>query len=128
MPDAGKTNSKWRYLLVALVLVLTGVVAWQSYTGSPDFAAGQTLGQADHLIAAGNLSEAARLLSEVAQGGTSRAPTARDKLNELLTETLPDATPHQRLVATDIRRWENRPESVVIHPPLPLAPGDPIGN
>jgi hypothetical protein len=39
-----------------------------------------------------------------------------------------DPSPHQRLVASDIRRWENRLESTIPGTPLPLAPGDPIGG
>jgi len=39
-----------------------------------------------------------------------------------------DPSPHQRLVAADIGRWENRPESTVPGPALLVAPGDPIGG
>ncbi len=39
-----------------------------------------------------------------------------------------DLSPHQRLVASDIRRWQNRLESTIPGTPLPLAPGDPIGG
>ena len=38
------------------------------------------------------------------------------------------ASPHARPVAADIRRWERRPESTVLNPPLQVAPGDPIGG
>ena len=44
----------------------------------------------------------------------------------LEAETAP--TPHQRLVAADVRRWENRTESLVPAPPAQIPAGDPIGG
>ncbi len=46
--------------------------------------------------------------------------------DRLEAETAP--SPHQRLVAADIRRWENRAEDVVPGAPLELPAGDPIGG
>jgi hypothetical protein len=39
-----------------------------------------------------------------------------------------DTTPHARLVAADIRRWQARPESTVPGPDLQMPAGDPIGG
>ncbi len=53
-----------------------------------------------------------------------------DRLNRLAArlEEQAERSPHERLVAADIRRWENRLESTIPGPALPLAPGDPIGG
>ena len=53
-----------------------------------------------------------------------------DRLSRLAErlEARTDRSPHQRLVAVDIRRWENRLESTIPSPPLQVAPGDPIGG
>ncbi|HSR43395.1 MAG TPA: zinc-dependent metalloprotease, partial [Longimicrobiales bacterium] len=53
-----------------------------------------------------------------------------DRLASLASELeeVADPTPHQRLVASDIRRWEQRPESVMPGRPLQIPPGDPIGG
>ena len=64
---------------------------------------------------AGNSAEVRAIL-------TDRLSRLADRLG-----AQPDASPHQRLVAADIRRWENRPEGTMPAPPLVLAPGDPIG-
>lgn len=53
-----------------------------------------------------------------------------DRLDRLAVrlEAQSERSPHERLVAADIRRWENRLESTIPRPALPLAPGDPIGG
>ncbi len=53
-----------------------------------------------------------------------------DRLHRLAgrLEALGEPSPHQRLVAADIRRWENRLEDTIPGPPLQVAPGDPIGG
>jgi len=53
-----------------------------------------------------------------------------DRLADLADrlEGMTDPTPHQRLVAADIRRWQQRPESVVPGEALEIPPGDPIGS
>ncbi len=53
-----------------------------------------------------------------------------DRLHTLAgrLEGMSNPSPHQRLVAVDIRRWENRTDDTVPGRALPLAPGDPIGN
>ena len=43
-------------------------------------------------------------------------------------EAVVDASPHQRLVAADIRRWQQRIENTTPEPSLQLPPGDPIGG
>jgi hypothetical protein len=43
-------------------------------------------------------------------------------------EALGEPSPHQRLVAADIRRWENRLEDTIPGRPLQVPPGDPIGG
>ena len=43
-------------------------------------------------------------------------------------EAVADPSPHQRLVAADIRRWQNRIENTTPEPALQLPPGDPIGG
>ena len=53
-----------------------------------------------------------------------------DRLHRLADrlEAEADPSPHARLVAADIRRWEHRPEGTIPGPALPIAPGDPIGG
>ena len=43
-------------------------------------------------------------------------------------EGMGSRTPHQRLVAADIRRWQARIENTTPGPALELPPGDPIGG
>ena len=62
------------------------------------------------------------------------APEARailsDRLDSLAAniEGMGSPTPHQRLVAADIRRWQQRIESTVPGPALQMPAGDPIGG
>lgn len=53
-----------------------------------------------------------------------------DRLHRLADRitAMDEPSPHQRLAAADIRRWENRLEGTIPGQPLPLAPGDPIGG
>lgn len=53
-----------------------------------------------------------------------------DRLSRLATtiESGSTVTPHQRLVAADIRRWEARADNTVPGPALQLPNGDPIGG
>ena len=53
-----------------------------------------------------------------------------DRLNELAgrLEAMMNASPHQRLVAADIRRWQARIENTTPGPSLTLPAGDPIGG
>ena len=53
-----------------------------------------------------------------------------DRLESLAgrLEALAGASPHQRLVAADIRRWQQRIENTTPGESLQLPPGDPIGG
>ncbi len=53
-----------------------------------------------------------------------------DRLDALAgrLEGMADPSPHQRLVAADIRRWQQRIENATPEPSLELPPGDPIGG
>ena len=46
----------------------------------------------------------------------------------LRLEAVEDPSPHQRLVAADIRRWQQRIENTTPGQSLQLPPGDPIGG
>ena len=62
------------------------------------------------------------------------APEARAILSARLDDLAAElegmgaGSPHQRLVAADIRRWQQRIESTVPGPSLQMPPGDPIGG
>ena len=45
-----------------------------------------------------------------------------------MTEALVNPSPHERLVAADIRRWQARIENTTPGASLQLPPGDPIGG
>lgn len=53
-----------------------------------------------------------------------------DRLDALATrlEGLTDASPHEKLVAGDIRRWQARAQDTVPGPALQMPAGDPIGG
>ena len=53
-----------------------------------------------------------------------------DRLDGLVmrVEGLSAPSPHQRLVAADIRRWQARIENTVPGPQLQMPAGDPIGG
>ena len=53
-----------------------------------------------------------------------------DRLDRIATdlEASGESSPHERLVAADIRRWQMRPESTVPGPSLQMPAGDPIGG
>ena len=69
-----------------------------------------------HAGSAGTMTEARAVLS--------------DRLDRLAgqLEALMAASPHQRLVAADIRRWQQRIENTTPSPSLQLPAGDPIGG
>ncbi|MDE2873953.1 MAG: zinc-dependent metalloprotease [Gemmatimonadota bacterium] len=69
-----------------------------------------------HAGSAGTMTEARAVLS--------------DRLDRLAgqLEALMAASPHQRLVAADIRRWQERIENTTPAPALQLPAGDPIGG
>ena len=53
-----------------------------------------------------------------------------DRLERLasMLEGAGGMSPHERLVATDIRRWQSRVDNTTPGPVLELPPGDPIGG
>ncbi|MGD8320914.1 MAG: zinc-dependent metalloprotease [Gemmatimonadota bacterium] len=53
-----------------------------------------------------------------------------DRLDKLATriETMADTSPHAKLAAADIRRWENRADNTVPTKLLAMPAGDPIGG
>jgi len=61
--------------------------------------------------------------------GEVRAVLA-DRLDRLAgeIESLTSSSPHERLAAADIRRWQNRTEGTIPGPLLQMPAGDPIGG
>ena len=73
-----------------------------------------------------------RMMLQAGSTGTMTEVRAilSDRLNDLAgrLESLMGSTPHQRLVAADIRRWQARIENTTPGPSLRLPAGDPIGG
>ena len=73
-----------------------------------------------------------RMMLQAGSTGTMTEVRAilSDRLNDLAgrLEALVGSTPHQRLVAADIRRWQARIENTTPGPSLRLPAGDPIGG
>jgi hypothetical protein len=73
-----------------------------------------------------------RMMQQAGSAGTMTEVRAilSDRLNDLARrlEAMMNATPHQRLVAADIRRWQARTENTTPGPSLTLPAGDPIGG
>ena len=73
-----------------------------------------------------------RMMQQAGSAGTMTEVRAilSDRLNDLAgrLEALMGSTPHQRLVAADIRRWQARIENTTPGPSLRLPAGDPIGG
>jgi len=73
-----------------------------------------------------------RMMQEAGSAATMTAARAvlSDRLAELAgrLEAVVDPSPHERLVAADIRRWQERIENTTPGPALQLPPGDPIGG
>lgn len=65
-----------------------------------------------------------------AQGAPEVRAILSDRLERLALEleSLGSPTPHQRLVAADIRRWQSRIENTTPDPLLEMPAGDPIGG
>src|SRR5262249_32628714 len=57
----------WPLVVVLIAAGVGGYFAWQSYTSSPSYKAGQQLAQAERLRQEGKLAEAARLCRQVAE-------------------------------------------------------------
>ena len=69
-----------------------------------------------HAGSAGTMTEARAVLSD-------RLEVLAGRLEALMAPS-----PHERLVAADIRRWQERIENTTPDPSLQLPPGDPIGG
>ena len=73
-----------------------------------------------------------RMMQEAGSAATMTAARAvlSHRLAELAgrLEAVVDPSPHERLVAADIRRWQERIENTTPGPALQLPPGDPIGG
>ena len=73
-----------------------------------------------------------RMMQEAASANTMTEARAvlSDRLADLAgrLEAVVDPSPHERLVAADIRRWQERIENTTPGPSLQLPPGDPIGG
>ena len=73
-----------------------------------------------------------RMMQQAGSAGTMTEVRAvlADRLNDLAgrLEAMMNATPHKRLVAADIRRWQARIENTTPGPSLRLPAGDPIGG
>ncbi|QJX01042.1 tetratricopeptide repeat protein [Frigoriglobus tundricola] len=87
----GREPLTWRarglnaFLILAILGAVTGVW-WSVHTGSPEYAAGQKLKQAERAAAAGNGGESARLCREVMDSKTSKAGEARRHLAGLIED------------------------------------------
>ena len=77
-------------------------------------------------------SVADQMMQQASRSGNSAEVRAvlSDRLARLAgdLEALGSPTPHQRLVAADIRRWQSRIENTVPAPQLQMPAGDPIGG
>ena len=73
-----------------------------------------------------------RMMQQASSAGTMTEARAvlSDRLDRLAgrLEALAAPSPHQHLVAADIRRWQERIENTTPGPSLQLPPGDPIGG
>lgn len=73
-----------------------------------------------------------RMMREGASNGNPSEVRAvlSDRLDRLATriEGMAQATPHAKLVAADIRRWQSRTENTDPAPKLQMPAGDPIGG
>ncbi len=74
----------WNCLVLASILVGVGYGWWNSHMGTPEYAAGQKLAQAQQLAQDGSVVQAARLYREVVTGGTSHSQEAERSLREML--------------------------------------------
>lgn len=73
-----------------------------------------------------------RMMREGASNGNPAQVRAvlSDRLDQLATrvEGMAQATPHAKLVASDVRRWQSRTENTDPAPKLQMPAGDPIGG
>jgi tetratricopeptide (TPR) repeat protein len=99
----------WNVFLVLAIFGLIGGIWWNHHTGTPEYAAGKKLREADAAAAAGQGGQAARLCREVIDGNTPKAEEAKTKLRGLITD--PPGPPSEAAavyaVAVELHR-ENR--------------------
>jgi hypothetical protein len=77
-------------------------------------------------------SVADRMMQQASSAGNPAEVRAilSDRLEKLAArvESTSAPSPHQRLVAADIRRWQARIENTVPGPQIQMPAGDPIGG
>ncbi len=84
------------------------------------------------MLHAAQRAVADQMMQQASRAGS--APEVRAVLSDRLErlagrlEALGAPSPHQRLVAADVRRWQQRIENTVPGPQLQMPAGDPIGG
>jgi tetratricopeptide (TPR) repeat protein len=115
--ELGKINGGWYFfgrvplaatpklcniLLFAALLAAAGFLAWDKYTHSESYRAGQKMAEAERLAGEGQVAAAARLYGEVAQGGTGYASEAMARIKGLLDGPAAKAVPKEAAVAFQV--------------------------
>jgi len=97
---------------------------WGAPTPSNEYRA-QVLHRAQRAVVDEMMQQASRQ-----QTATEARAVLSDRLERLAAriEAMGEPTPHQRLVAADVRRWERRIENTVPGASLQMPAGDPIGG
>jgi hypothetical protein len=124
----------WNLLMLSALLIGGGSLGWQFYTETPGYQAGQRLAEAQQVVAKGQLAPAARIFSQIAEGGTSHAGAAAAALAAIVTGPLAQAPVQEqaRVVAVlaelaDSARIDGirRPEVAALAERLAAAAGAP---
>src|SRR5438876_392677 len=85
----------WNLMVPLLIVAAIGIGMWVSHTGTPEYQAGRKLAEADALAADGKLERAAQIYKELADGATSHAAAARERLGALLDNPAAEANPEE---------------------------------
>jgi len=97
---------------------------WEAPTAEDDYRQ-----QVLHVI---QRAVADQLMQQASREGNASEVRAvlSDRLDRLASrlEATASPSPHQRLVAADIRRWQARIDNTIPEPTLQMSPGDPIGG
>ena len=100
------------------------VVTWDAAPAADDYR--------QRILHGAQRSVADRMMQQASSAGNPAEVRAilSDRLDGLAVrvEGLAEPSPHQRLVAADIRRWQARIENTVPGPQLQMPAGDPIGG
>jgi tetratricopeptide (TPR) repeat protein len=72
----------WNLMLLLAIVSGVGSFAYLRYTSTPSYQLARKMAQADQLVAAGQIGQAARLYHEVMNSKTDHARTARDRLRQ----------------------------------------------